>query len=87
MLDTKKSSVEITIGVIEYMASVEYYYQCQSTVSDDPTEQEDSKLIDHSINKCQAYNTETGESYFVTGQNELNMVDDWINWEDEFCTP
>jgi hypothetical protein len=86
MLHTKKSSIEITIGVIEYMASVEYIYQGTSTVSDDPTEQEDSELIAHNILKCQAYNTETGENYFVTDQDELNMVEDWVNWEHEFNT-
>jgi hypothetical protein len=86
MLQTKKSSIEITIGVIEYMASVEYIYQGAATVSNDPTEQEDSELIAHNILKCMAYNTETGENYFVTDQDELNMVDDWVNWEDEFNT-
>jgi hypothetical protein len=86
MLHTKKSSIEITIGVIEYMASVEYGFNAPAVMSDDPTERDDSELVYHKILKCMAYNTETGENYFVTDQDELNMVEDWVNWEDEFNT-
>lgn len=83
-MDRKTHPVTVTIGIIEYEMSVEYGFTPAKSPTGDPRDKEDSRLIYHNILKCSAWNMETNNNYFVEDDEELEMLENWINWEEEF---
>ena len=81
---TTKKELEIEIGEIIYSMDVKFYWT-QGEYSRDPTEGTDSTLDDYEITSP-IYGThkESRETWKVTDPDEYEMVEKWIDWENEF---
>lgn len=79
-----QKELEISIGVIDYSMTVEFKYK-DLGYNPDPTEESGYQLIKGCIESIiKAYNNETDQDYNVTDKEELEMIVDWIDWEQEF---
>ena len=79
-----QKQLEISIGVIDYSMIVEFKYK-DLGLNPDPTEESGLELIGWSIESTiKAYNNDTDQDYNVTDKDEYDMVEDWIDWEEEF---
>lgn len=83
-MERLRHPLTVTIGIIEYEMLVEYGYIPAKDPTGDPRDKEDSRLIYWNFQKCSAWNMETNENYFVEDPKEFKMLENWINWEDEF---
>lgn len=79
-----QKQIEISIGVIDYSMTVEFKYIDRGFYPS-PIEESGLELMGWSIESTiKAYNNETDQDYNVTDKEEYDMVEDWIDFEDEF---
>jgi len=79
-----QKEIEISIGVIDYSMTVEWKYR-DLGFNPDPTEESGLELLGWSIESTiKAHNNETDQDYNVTDKEEYDMVEDWIDFEEEF---
>jgi hypothetical protein len=84
-MQTLKSETSFEIGVITYSFDIEIgYYDNGEDASDDyPSCSELDFQYGIITSQIHDFNDETGEEYYVTDENEIKMVTDWIEWTEE----
>jgi hypothetical protein len=84
-MEILKSETSVEIGVITYSFDIEigYYDNGEDADDDYPSCTELDFQYGQITSKIHAYNDETGEEYYVTDQDEIKMVTDWIEWSEE----